>query len=728
MTSFSLRGKTLSSSNQEIHPLPETLRAWMRDELDAHKQMLIEDHLTNCDACARALDDFQDDVDPLLQKIIASESALNPTFALSDHSRLTLSDTGTDGSENSPAKSKSNRKILGGRWELLRLMATGGSGEVWVARDITLGRNVVVKSLRDETAGNPSVRRRFLREAKVTARLNHPGTVFVLDLVEDGKDSYYVMSLIEGRTLTETIRDHHLKQIEAHANPHDMECLQGLSVSLNRLMTSLVSVTQVIAFAHLRGVLHRDLKSENIVMGDFGQVTVIDWGLAMNLMDPKPESDGPTDSSLQNSGGSNPFETVSDAYESHPLAPFESLSSRTADTVYEGDSDNDVTDSTEGSCAGSTKDSSTDPFSERLTIDADDRPFVTLSKSHTRAGARLGTPSFMSPEQARGDNSAIDQRTDVYGLGAIMYEMLTGSPPFVGDDVEQVLADVIEKQPVAPSDLVPTLPLELERICLRAISKNPDARQQSPTELATEIEAWLSFEGERQNTLEARRQLFESTTDLMLIHNYAPEAVWANSAWESLGWCPENLIGKTSTDLIHPDDIGPKDSIIGPMREGRSLSGLKLRMRDSVGVYHWYDWTFSPVPNEELVYAVGRNVNEYMQRTRREQEALLDVTPDAIIVLNRDRTIRYCNRSARSLFGYELDDIRNEPITKVMPEFDNRFPGEIDLDSGNQVEFKKQPINGLHQSGSQYPLSICLSGVQIGLSVLTACCIRKMGD
>ena len=151
-------------------------------------------------------------------------------------------------------------------------------------------------------------------------------------------------------------------------------------------------------------------------------------------------------------------------------------------------------------------------------------------------------------------------------------------------------------------------------------------------------------------------------------------------------------------------------------------------MRDSVGVYHWYDWTFSPVPNEELVYAVGRNVNEYMQRTRREQEALLDVTPDAIIVLNRDRTIRYCNRSARSLFGYELDDIRNEPITKVMPEFDNRFPGEIDLDSGNQVEFKKQPINGLHQSGSQYPLSICLSGVQIGLSVLTACCIRKMGD
>ena len=744
----------MPSSNQQIHPTSETLQAWLRDELNESQQLAIEDHLTNCDTCAQSLDGLQTDVDPLLQKIIDSKDALNPTFSLSNHSRQTLSDTGTD----SKAKRKPKANVLNDRWEMRRLMATGGIGEVWVARDNRLGRNVVVKCLRDETAGNLAVQRRFLREAKVTARLNHPGTAFVVDLVEDGPDSYYVMSLIEGRTLTETIRDHHMRQIHMLENPHDHEGQQELLVSLNRLMNSLVSASQVIAFAHLRGVLHRDLKSENVVMGDYGQVTVIDWGLATFLIDQKgtqsvPEVTYPVDSNLLDSTSidstsiestsiestsiestsiestsvpiqaSDPESNLSPTYPPTPIATPSIRSIDVKESQVESGSSRDSGDSGDANTRPTIFDSSYDK-----TTGANEPTFDTLAGRQTRAGARLGTPSFMAPEQARGDNPSVDKRTDVYGLGAIMYEMLTGRPPFVSDDVEQVLADVIGKEPVKPSVLIPTLPVELERICLRAISKDPEERQQSPTELAADIEAWISFEGDRIHSLAARRELFESTTDLMLIHDYAPKAVWANSAWESLGWKPDDLIGKTSTELIHPEDIGPTGSIVGPMKSGKSLSGLKMRMLDTQGNYHWYDWTFSPVPNEELVYAVGRNVNQYMRRTRREQELLLNATPDAIVILNRDRTIRYANRAACSLFGYDVDQIRNQHVAKLMPEFDSRFPPDVDLESSRPLEFRKQSIAGLHCTGTEYPLSICLSGVQIGLSVLVACCIRKVAD
>ncbi len=160
----------------------------------------------------------------------------------------------------------------GERYTLSRLHATGGIGRVWLARDASLGRDVALKELRPERAGQPALWARFLREAQVTGQLEHPGIVPVYEVGRrpDDQAPFYTMRFVRGRTLAEAARAYHERRARGAAGP----------LELRELLTAFVGVCQAVAYAHSRGVLHRDLKPQNVVLGDYGEVIVLDWGLA----------------------------------------------------------------------------------------------------------------------------------------------------------------------------------------------------------------------------------------------------------------------------------------------------------------------------------------------------------------------------------------------------------------------------------------------------------------
>jgi serine/threonine-protein kinase len=292
-----------------------------------------------------------------------------------------------------------------GRYTLSRVHARGGIGQVWLARDDDLGREVALKEIREDRADQESVRARFLLEARITGQLEHPGIVPVYELARpraDG-DAFYTMRFVKGRTLREASRDYHRKRAAGQAGPLD----------LRELLSQFLAVCNAVAYAHSRGVVHRDLKGQNVVLGDFGEVIVLDWGLAKVL-------------------GKAEGEPVS----LDPVGPH-------GETVH---------------------------------------------------GQVVGTPGYMSPEQAAGRADLVSERSDVYGLGAILYEILTGEPPFAGEDTDEVIRRVLEESPAPPRALVPKTPPALETVCGKALAKHPAARYGSAAELAGEIRHYLADE------------------------------------------------------------------------------------------------------------------------------------------------------------------------------------------------------------------------------------------
>ncbi|HEV8060632.1 MAG TPA: protein kinase [Gemmataceae bacterium] len=298
---------------------------------------------------------------------------------------------------------------------LKRVHATGGIGQVWLAHDADLNREVALKELRPERAANPALVARFLREAQITGQLQHPGIVPIYELVPgspaadsgQGPDlPFYTMRFLHGRTLSEAARDYHVKRAAHSAGP----------LELATLLNAFVSACQTVAYAHSRGIIHRDLKGQNIELGEFGEVIVLDWGFAKHLRDPEHN------------------------LESNPIPDRES------------------------------------------------------SAIHTQTGQVLGTPAYMAPEQASGNLARIDERTDVYGLGAILYEIITGRPPFDGDDTQEVLRKVREESPPRPDVICLSAPPALAAICMRALARDPAARYPSAAEIGREVQRWLADE------------------------------------------------------------------------------------------------------------------------------------------------------------------------------------------------------------------------------------------
>jgi serine/threonine-protein kinase len=295
------------------------------------------------------------------------------------------------------------------RYALVRLHATGGIGRVWVAHDDSLRRDVALKELRPERGRDADLEARFLAEAQVTGQLEHPGIVPVYELARrpDGQPLFYTMRFVRGRTFAEAIRAYHTRRAAAQAGP----------LELRELLTAFVTACNALAYAHSRGVIHRDLKSANVVLGDFGEVMVLDWGLAK--VTGSPEGAGP---------------------QTPPALP----------------------------------------------------PSGQLDL--TLHGQVIGTPAYMAPEQAEGRSDLFDGRTDIYGLGAILFEILTGRPPHLGKSALDVLRRIVGEPTPRARDALPSVPRPLDAICARAMAKAPAERYPSARALVEDVQRWLADE------------------------------------------------------------------------------------------------------------------------------------------------------------------------------------------------------------------------------------------
>ncbi|MGC6442707.1 MAG: serine/threonine-protein kinase [Rubripirellula sp.] len=277
------------------------------------------------------------------------------------------------------------------RYIYFKQIALGGKCVIQTCKDLNLGRIVCYKTLRPEFVDDPYENELFLREARITGALQHPNTAPVYEVGYDSRGHYYfTMKLVSGTTLRETLNA--IKSGEAKWD-------------LQKLVDVVIEVAEVLNYAHTHRIAHCDVKPENIVLGDFGEISLLDWGIAKVL--DESQEDGEDANSLH-------------------------------------------------------------------------------SRRPTQA-----SPLYMSPEQVT--NREVDERTDLYSLGAILFEILTLETLAWGDSLEEILDHTLHSRPPAPSAIVTdrTIPNSLETVCLRCLEKNPEHRIQSAMELIQELLYWL---------------------------------------------------------------------------------------------------------------------------------------------------------------------------------------------------------------------------------------------
>lgn len=284
-----------------------------------------------------------------------------------------------------------------GRYKDFQPLAKGGTAVLRTCRDESLGRTVVMKTLHPHLANNEYMHSRFLREARVTAQLQHPSTVPVYDLGRDLEGRlYFTMKKVAGDNIREIIE----RQLAGDADAIE-------KYDLERMLGVLIQVCNGLDYAHAHGVVHRDIKPENILIGSFGEVLILDWGVAKVWA---MGADDPTNVAMEH---------------------------------------------------------------EVLT-DIDQRP---------------GTPLYMAPEQVRGGGQDIDARTDVYAVGAVLYEILTLREPLRGQRISETFDMILHKPPKPPRERAPERNISpvLEAIALKALQKNCADRYQSMAEMIAEI-------------------------------------------------------------------------------------------------------------------------------------------------------------------------------------------------------------------------------------------------
>jgi tRNA A-37 threonylcarbamoyl transferase component Bud32/WD40 repeat protein len=314
---------------------------------------------------------------------VDDEKAPSPTAS-------TISDTGPGRLSDVVSEGMPLVSVPTEYYEILGEQGRGGIGVVLRARDRRLGRLVAIKQLKSASAATLE---RFEREMRITARLQHAGIVPVHEAGWfAGGQAFYAMKLIEGQSLRRRL-----------------DVSGSLDARLGYL-PQLLAVAETIAYAHSRGVIHRDLKPDNVMVGDFGEAIVVDWGLAKQL-----------------------------------------------------DHD-DATSSSDEAAA----------LDAKLTV----------------AGDVVGTPAYMPPEQARGD--AVDERADVWSLGAMIYYLITARPPYDADTGTEILRLVVREPPTPPTSLQPEAPAELVAIVEHAMARDPSARYRHAGELASDLRRFLT--------------------------------------------------------------------------------------------------------------------------------------------------------------------------------------------------------------------------------------------
>jgi serine/threonine-protein kinase len=368
--------------------------------------------LVGREALAESVRDWAPDRTRSLVQVLVDRGAL--TAEGLDRLMAAPAVLGADGAGPGPGRPAVGETTSGGRrFRVLRLHARGGLGAVFVARDDELNRDVALKEILPRFADDDRHRARFQFEAEITGGLEHPGIVPVYGLgaYADGRP-YYAMRFIRGDSLKEAIE-------RFHADAALRNDPGRRSLGLRGLLRRFVDVCNAIDYAHSRGVLHRDIKPGNIIVGRYGETLVVDWGLAKPLgrVEPGREAGEPI------------------------LVP--------------------------SSASGS---------------------------AETLPGSALGTPAYMSPEQARGELDRLGPRSDVYSMGATLCCLMTGRPPFAGEEVGALLHKVRRGEFTPPRQVAPWVDRALEAVCLKATAAEPEGRYASCRALADDVERWMADE------------------------------------------------------------------------------------------------------------------------------------------------------------------------------------------------------------------------------------------
>ncbi len=363
--------------------------------------------------------------------------------------------------EPMPTEETEERPQIADRYEDLGPIGQGGMGDVRRVLDLELNRTLAMKTLHTPLLRRPAAFARFLEEAQTTAQLQHPHIVPIHDIGQhaDGR-VWFTMKEVRGRTLAEVVD-------EVHSASNDQWNPSRNGWTFKRIMVSFLAVCNAMAYAHERGVVHRDLKPDNTMVGRHGEVYVVDWGLAKVV-------------------GRRVNDAVSTSQEDWHLKGL---------------------------------------LSPEETI------ITNRPDAHTtRGGTVAGTPCYMPPEQARGDVGAIDARSDVYALGAMLYEILSGRTPYEGRDAREVLAKVLAGPPGPIRPLAPTMspdgadqrhttspappiPEELEAACLKAMARAPKDRFQSSRELAQVVQDWLDGRRKRKQAIAIAAEALEGIAE-----------------------------------------------------------------------------------------------------------------------------------------------------------------------------------------------------------------------
>jgi eukaryotic-like serine/threonine-protein kinase len=388
--------------------LTEERRAVLNDLVRMHLERHGEDSMRSLAAVglmATTVASFKQVGDPALNASLACITKTGSGNSIVvDDGRSTTQDYRAD----------SNATSAVGRYRILRSLARGGIGIVSVALDTELHREVALKEIQPERADDPASRARFLLEAEVTGRLEHPGVVpmYGLGASTEGRP-YYAMRLVRGESLQEAINRFHAADRQPGRAPGER------ALELRKLLGRFTDVCDVVAYAHSRGVIHRDIKPLNILLGPYGETLLVDWGLAKIV-------------------GRNNVE----------------------------------------------------PGASEATL----RPEMTAGSSETVAGTVIGTPAYMSPEQAEGRLEAIGAASDIYSLGATLFCLLTGRLPIEGKDVAMMIRQVQQGEFPLPRVVNHRVPAPLEAVVLQAMALRPESRYISARALAEELNRWIADE------------------------------------------------------------------------------------------------------------------------------------------------------------------------------------------------------------------------------------------
>jgi PAS domain S-box-containing protein len=416
-----------------------------------------------------------------------------------------------------------------GRYLIREEIGRGGVGLVYRGWDVSLDREIAVKVLLEEHRNKPEVVRRFLEEARITSRLQHPGVVPIheMGLSPDGLP-FFAMQLVRGRTM-----DDILKHREDSAS------------ELARLLTIFVQVCQTVAYAHRLGVIHRDLKPANIMIGEFGVVKVTDWGLAKVIDEPE----------------------LTDAIAAAQAAAALGRSGRPTDS-----------------------------------------PPTQIA---TMSGTIFGTPAYLPPEQARGEIERINRHADVFGLGSILCEILTGSPPYTGADGWEIFHKAAGAELGSAIARLNDSPAALDLITLAkwCLSPEQDDRPAEAAEVAEVMSAYMQTD-QRRAELDLVR-FFDLSLDLFCIASADGYFLRVNKNFPTvLGYSVEELTSRPFVEFVHPDDRERTNAECARIASGSPCVRFLNRYRHAEGHYLVFEWNAQSIPEERAIYAVARNLTD----------------------------------------------------------------------------------------------------------------------